>query len=211
MDKNEIKEKVLSLASELYDKAGITQDKQRGVELSEAEVVKRVKAQPGSEYFEDLLLLQNALDRREPVSMSKLIFRGYDAVKTGQQIPREWVEFVFELLRNAVIAAEEAQDTEAKYRKIAQAVYLAGRNRAQDAHYAIVAELLSLEFEHRRDPDPLGRAIDELRKNPAVSRSGKDLKSIYRKNCKRVLNGLQLTPYLPGDYQQWVNGKLTRL
>lgn len=187
MDGDKLQAKVLGLYSQLCDEAGVTEDRQRGVEVTTPEIKHRLEAIPGHEYLEDLMALKDVLSRRDPSSMGELIRRCHDAVQCGRPLPDELLVFVFERLMEASqVASTERGDKNARHLKIAQALRLSGRPWNQDRHYETTWELLKLEFQH----GTLGIAISVLmEREPGRFKNERNLRDIYRKNRERVLHG----------------------
>ena len=139
--------------------------------------------------------------------------RGYERIKEGLPIPDEWIEFAFERLAAAAEEAYNEEEPKARYRKVAQKLYLSGRKEKFPDHMDAVELLLIGEALARHLPDPLKTSIDFYiqgnHNHATASKNKKVLRSWYREYSDEMLKRLVKKP-VNGEIQQWAKAQIAR-
>jgi len=136
----------------------------------------------------ELELLLDILNNQNGADMAELIRVANRRLKKNQEIPREWLEFVFERLVEAADIAMEGQGSWKK--NIATALRLTKKKKISREHYHAALALHLMEYRHRHKKDPLAEAIREYRETFSHPLEVDTLKTVYNEQHELVVYAL---------------------
>ena len=110
--------------------------------------------------LEDLRFLWQIMDQRKWGRTEELIHKALKRLKSGEDLPSEWVQFAFERFADAVKIARNTPA--ARKSPIARAMYLGGREDTVYRHFLLAEEVLKKSYGFRHRKDPIDSAIRKM-------------------------------------------------